>query len=92
MLIGAGYKRMERDALIAHGTSRFLKERLFDVSDPYQVDVCNKCGLVINSPRECTYCNSDSISTCNMPYASKLLLINELMAMGIKVSITPKKD
>jgi DNA-directed RNA polymerase II subunit RPB2 len=37
---------MERDVLISHGATRFCKERLFDVSDKYQVNVCKKCGMV----------------------------------------------
>ena len=37
---------MERDVLIAHGMSKFCRERLFDVSDKYSVYVCKKCGLI----------------------------------------------
>lgn len=37
---------MERDVLISHGATRFCKERLFDVSDKYQVNVCKKCGMI----------------------------------------------
>lgn len=37
---------MERDVLISHGATRFCKERLFDVSDKYQVNVCRKCGMI----------------------------------------------
>jgi DNA-directed RNA polymerase II subunit RPB2 len=37
---------MERDVLLSHGATRFTKERLFDVSDKYRVNVCKKCGMV----------------------------------------------
>jgi DNA-directed RNA polymerase II subunit RPB2 len=37
---------MERDVLISHGATRFCKDRLFDVSDKYQVNVCKKCGMI----------------------------------------------
>jgi DNA-directed RNA polymerase II subunit RPB2 len=37
---------MERDVLIAHGMSRFCKERLLDVSDKYSAHVCKCCGMI----------------------------------------------
>ena len=37
---------MERDVMIAHGMTRFCKERMYDVSDKYNVYVCKKCGLI----------------------------------------------
>ena len=37
---------MERDVLISHGATRFCKDRLFDVSDKYKVNVCRKCGMI----------------------------------------------
>jgi DNA-directed RNA polymerase II subunit RPB2 len=81
---------MERDCMIAHGASRFLKERLFDCSDPYQIIVCDNCGMIVASQNECISCKTDTVTTCNIPYAAKLLNL-ELMAMGIKVSIKPGK-
>lgn len=77
---------MERDAIIAHGTSRFLKERMFEKSDPYQIFICNMCGNMATTRLECKVCNTDKISKCNMPYAAKLLL-QEINAMGIKTTL-----
>ena len=87
---GLRFGEMERDALIAHGASRFLKERLFDCSDPYNIIVCNQCGMITSSPDECKSCKIDKVSKVDFPYASKLL-IQELQAMGIKVAIKPKE-
>jgi DNA-directed RNA polymerase II subunit RPB2 len=81
---------MEKDALISHGTASFLKERLFDMSDPYEVIVCKKCGGFCNTVDECTACKEDNIVRVQIPYACKLLL-QELNAMGIKTKITPKE-
>jgi DNA-directed RNA polymerase beta subunit/intein/homing endonuclease len=76
------------NCMIAHGASRFLKERLFDCSDPYQIIVCDQCGMITASQSECTSCKKDNITTVNIPYAAKLL-VQELQAMSIKVSINP---
>jgi DNA-directed RNA polymerase II subunit RPB2 len=80
---------MERDCMITHGVSRFLKERLFDKSDPYQVSVCKNCGFFATTDNYCKSCDSNQVLRCNLPYASKLLL-QELSAMGIKTTITMK--
>ena len=79
----------ERDAMIAHGVSRFLKERLFEQSDPYTINVCENCGNIATSNTECKFCNEDKISKVNMTYASKLL-VEELMAMNIKILFKTK--
>ena len=77
---------VSHNCMIAHGASRFLKERLFDCSDPYQIIVCDKCGMITSNQTECTVCKKDNVTTCNIPYAAKLL-VQELLAMSIKVVI-----
>ena len=87
---GLRFGEMERDCVIVHGASRMLKERLFDMSDPYTVIVCGICGMVSNSQTECKGCKEDKLYTINIPYAAKLLF-QELNAMGIKTELMPKK-
>jgi DNA-directed RNA polymerase II subunit RPB2 len=89
---------MERDVMIAHGMSKFCKERLYDVSDKYSVHVCKKCGMIASyndGNKNSKYANADfSIHLCNtcnnmtdfakvnIPYAYKLLS-QELQTINI---------
>ncbi|KAL7157927.1 hypothetical protein ABFS83_02G108700 [Erythranthe nasuta] len=79
---------MERDCLIAYGTSMLLYERLMISSDEFVVQVCRKCGLLgyYNFKLKtgiCSTCkNGDNISTMKLPYACKLL-IQELQSMNV---------
>lgn len=73
---------MERDCLIGYGASMLLVERLMLSSDAYQVDICDKCGLIGYSGW-CKYCKSSgNVTKVQMPYACKLLF-QELLAMNI---------
>ena len=81
---------VSHNCMIAHGTSRFLKERLFEKSDPYIINICDNCGNIATTPTECKVCKTDQISRVNLPYASKLLN-QELNCMGIKTLIGVKK-
>jgi len=88
---------MERDALIAHGIAKFLKEKLLDNSDAYTCHVCDKCGFIaqrFDRPENkayasesdtyiCPACkNFNDISKIRIPYAFKLFM-QELMALNI---------
>jgi len=82
---------MERDCMISHGISVFTKERLMDVSDPFQTGICKTCGtLAVVNPVEgiysCGSCgNKTDFVVKTLPYAMKLWM-QELEAMHI----TPK--
>jgi hypothetical protein len=79
---------MERDVMLAHGISRFCRERLYDVSDKYSVHVCKKCGMIAQyndegnsmlgkfnfSVHKCSICdNMTDFAYTEIPYAFKLL-------------------
>ena len=85
---GLRFGEMERDCMIAHGASYFLKERLMDVSDKYSVTICNQCNMFCTGNHkdniyECKKCNNyGDFTKIYIPYACKLFL-QELMAMSI---------
>jgi DNA-directed RNA polymerase II subunit RPB2 len=85
---GLRFGEMERDCIIAHGSSQFLKERMLDVSDNYRMFVCKECGLtgVVNEERNIYFCkgcdNYINFAEIHLPYACKLML-QELQTMNI---------
>ncbi len=85
---GLRFGEMERDAMVAHGASRFTKGRLYDASDAFKVNVCKKCGLIAayNNKMHIHYCktceNRTDFNLVHIPYSCKLLF-QELMTMNI---------
>ena len=77
------------NCMISHGVSRFLRERLFDVSDYFEIYTCSKCGNIPHNKNICNMCQCKEIAKVPLPFACKLLF-QELMAMGIAVNIVPK--
>ena len=80
---------MERDVMIAHGMSKFCRERMYDVADKYSVHVCKKCGMIATfnngnhglmrskqgfSVHKCNTCdNTTDFAYVQVPYAFKLM-------------------
>ena len=89
---------MERDVMIAHGMTKFCRERMYTVSDKYAVHVCKKCGMIATynngdfgpmraKPEmvvhHCKTCNnSTDFAYVEIPYAYKLMS-QELQAINI---------
>ncbi|XP_043913930.1 DNA-directed RNA polymerase I subunit RPA2 [Protopterus annectens] len=102
---GIRFGEMERDALLAHGTSFLLHDRLFNCSDRSVAHVCIKCGSLLSPLLEkpppscagirhrkyyCTLCNqSDTIDTVSVPYVFRYF-VAELAAMNINVKLNIK--
>jgi len=85
---------MERDALIGHGVTQFLRERWIDCSDGVVIYCC-ECGLIAYYSQTlrrwvCPIHGAKTeIRQLKLPYAF-VLLINELMSLGIKVQLVTK--
>lgn len=85
---GLKYGQQERDALISHGASSVVMDRMMESSDRYRVIVCKECGNIAVSvgynPKNtsCMYCNSKSFGQLIIPYVSHLL-VRYLNAAGI---------
>jgi len=102
---GIRFGEMERDSLLAHGTSFLLHDRLMHCSDETKSHVCSLCGSLIspiavtdaintiNYKRnhiECKSCNTDKgIEIIAVPSVFKYL-VAELAAMNVKMTLEVK--
>lgn len=85
---------MEKDCLNSHGAAAFLNERMFKVSDPFEMYVCGHCGsaAVVNPSEEvdiyrCDLCeNYNNFKRVGVPYAAKLLS-QEIQGMGMQLRL-----
>jgi len=82
---------MERDTVLSHGLSLFLKESMMERSDKYTWSACKRCGTMIafnitHNLNTCKNCNNDDVCVIQTPYAFKLFT-QELEAMGIQMRI-----
>jgi DNA-directed RNA polymerase II subunit RPB2 len=91
---GLRFGEMERDAIIAHGTSHVLRDRLFEQSDKFECMVCRKCGIFARTVGDeggfCKACQSRDVAKVGIPYAFKLMC-QELMAMNVAPRLMVKR-
>jgi DNA-directed RNA polymerase II subunit RPB2 len=99
---GAGRMgEMERDVLIAHGSTALLTERLMKTSDEFEVPICRSCGLfaealAADAPlvhpdrklwcRNCKLAGPAHVAMVKLPYAFKLF-VNEVSALGVHMRL-----
>ena len=87
---------MERDSIISHGASAFLKESYTIRSDNYKCYVCKMCGRIgIVNPQKniylCKFCNNNhSFDEVRIPYCSKLF-IQELESQFVSMRLLTDK-
>eukprot|EP00727_Mastigamoeba_balamuthi_P005578 m51a1_g164 putative dna-directed rna polymerase i subunit (1144) ;mRNA; f:530198-534292 len=93
---GIRFGEMERDSLLAHGTSMLLHDRLFNCSDRSLHYVCRKCGTIIGAlPQRdmglyCKTCKTSStVEPLLVPYVLRYLTA-ELAACGIRLTVLTK--
>ena len=93
---GLRFGEMERDCMAAHGATHFTQERLYGVSDKYELFACRKCGMfaIFNNAQHLHLCktcgNRVSFALIQIPYACKLLF-QELTTMNIAPRIITDK-
>eukprot|EP00466_Bigelowiella_natans_P020247 jgi/Bigna1/86206/estExt_fgenesh1_pg.C_80315 len=99
---GIRFGEMERDSLLAHGSSYLLYDRLVEGSDYANCHVCGDCGSILgiskvasapemggnleSSVIKCRQCGSTNCHKIVMPYVFTYLAA-ELGAMNIKLCI-----
>jgi len=75
---------MERDSILAHGASEFLRESMMERSDKYEVNIDRKSGLISKGQTV----DDDKVQ---MPYAMKMLL-QEIQSMSIAPRLITDKN
>ncbi|KAG7297492.1 hypothetical protein JYU34_019502 [Plutella xylostella] len=88
---GVRLGEMERDALISHGASFVLQDRLLHCSDKTEATICTSCGsllgpLISCSAGACRLCGAAAARQLAIPYIFKFF-VTQLAAVNINVRI-----
>jgi DNA-directed RNA polymerase beta subunit len=82
---------MESNALAAHGCSKVLQERFRELSDAFEVYLCERCGTLVDEANGevcyyfCRTCQDTQSSLLVQIPFTFLVMILELLSMGIVV-------
>ncbi len=93
---GLKFGEMERDALVGHGASLSLKERMLDQSDKAEIWICKNDGDIgyydyIKNVPVCQIDKGNNLERVEISYAFKLLL-DEIKSMHILPRVMLKSD
>lgn len=83
---GVRLGEMERDAIIGHGASYILQDRLMNCSDGCDFFYCKSCRSIMCVEKSGCTCGTKEIYKVRLPYVIKYLL-SELLAMNIRVRL-----
>jgi DNA-directed RNA polymerase II subunit RPB2 len=92
---GLRFGEMERDSLLSHGLSQFIKESYMERSDKYRWLACKHCGgLMDYSQKEgsyknilCRLCGTTEFNCFETPFAFKLMK-QEMEGMGLAMRLS----
>ena len=93
---GLRFGEMERDALVGHGASLLLKERMLDQSDKTTIWVCSECGDLgyhdnMKNVPVCLTCGSTALKEVEISYGFKVLF-DEIKSLHILPRIKLKSE
>ena len=77
---------MERDGILSHGISKFLRESMMVRSDKYNLKINRNTGIISDSSS-----TTDTDDLVEIPYSCKLLLQElQTMSVGARLVTVPK--
>ncbi|CAG9794694.1 unnamed protein product [Diatraea saccharalis] len=91
---GVRLGEMERDALLSHGATFIVQDRLFHCSDKSEAMLCSKCGNLLSpiiagikgKSETCRLCGEGDLVSVAIPHIFKVF-VTQLAAVNINIKI-----